>query len=118
MAYHYQGTNFIVSTTNYLEGYSVRNYLGVVAGEAIIGANIFRDLFAGIRDIIGGRSHSYEQALNEARVIAMDEIKSKAQKIGGNALIGVTIDYETIGGMLMVCVSGTAVTLTPASTKK
>jgi uncharacterized protein YbjQ (UPF0145 family) len=86
--------------------------LGVVTGEAIIGANIFRDLFASVRDIVGGRSATYERALGEAREVAMGEMKARAEQLGANAVIGVDVDYEVLGannGMLMVAVSGTAV---------
>ena len=102
----------IMSTTNNLEGRKVNKYLGVVTGEAILGANIFKDFFAGIRDIVGGRSASYERELQEARRIAFSEMEEKAQRVGANAIIGIDIDYETIGAngsMLMVSVSGTAV---------
>jgi uncharacterized protein YbjQ (UPF0145 family) len=104
----------IISTTTVIEGQPVRQYLGLVTGEAILGANIFRDLFAGIRDIVGGRSAAYERELSNAREIAVQEMTAKAQDMGASAVIGVDIDYETIqlgqgGGMLMVTVSGTAV---------
>jgi uncharacterized protein YbjQ (UPF0145 family) len=102
----------IVTTTTSVEGHPVQQYLGVVAGEAILGANVFRDLFAGIRDIVGGRSGSYEEVLRHGRETAMAELKEEAQRLGANAVIGVDIDYETVGAnasMLMVSVSGTAV---------
>jgi uncharacterized protein YbjQ (UPF0145 family) len=102
----------IMSTTNSLEGRQITKYLGVVTGEAILGANIFKDIFAGIRDIVGGRSASYERELQEARRIAFTELEEKARRVGANAIIGIDIDYETIGAngsMLMVSVSGTAV---------
>ncbi len=102
----------IMSTTNTLEGKKINTYLGVVTGEAILGANIFKDIFAGIRDIVGGRSTAYERALQDARRLAFTEMEEKAQRVGANAIIGVDIDYETIGAsgsMLMVSVSGTAV---------
>lgn len=102
----------IMTTTNTLEGKDVQKYLGVVTGEAILGANIFKDIFAGIRDIVGGRSASYERELQEARRIAFTELEEKATRVGANAIIGIDIDYETIGAngsMLMVSVSGTAV---------
>lgn len=102
----------IVTTTTSVEGHPVQQYLGVVAGEAILGANVFRDLFAGIRDIVGGRSGSYEEVLRHGRETAMAELKDEAAKLGANAVIGVDIDYETVGSsgsMLMVSVSGTAV---------
>ncbi len=104
----------LVTTTSTLEGHRIGRYLGVVTGEAILGANIFRDLFAGIRDIVGGRSGSYEKVLREAKETAMREMVEEAQRLGGNAVIGIDLDYETVqvgngGGMLMVSASGTAV---------
>ncbi|ALS23627.1 MULTISPECIES: YbjQ family protein [Paenibacillus] len=100
----------IVTTTNTLEGQTIIRYLGLVNGEAIMGANIVRDLFASITDIVGGRSGAYESKLKEARDIAIEEMKSQAVRIGANAVVGVDIDYEVIReGMLMVAVSGTAV---------
>ena len=102
----------IFSTTNSLEGKTINQYLGIVSGEVILGANIFKDLFAGIRDIVGGRSGAYEKSLQDARSAAFTEIKEKAEKLGGNAVIGIDIDYETIGtnsSMLMVSVTGTAI---------
>ena len=104
----------IVSTTNTLEGRTILDYKGIVTGEAILGTNIFRDLFAGIRDLVGGRSGSYESVLREARETALRELEQQAQSLGANAVIGVDIDYETIstgssGSMLMVSASGTAV---------
>ncbi len=104
----------IVSTTPSIEGREIREYKGVVAGEAILGSHVFRDLFAGIRDIVGGRSGSYEKSLREARAIALREVMEEAEKLGGNAVVGIDIDYEVIGekgSMMMVSVSGTAVTL-------
>ncbi len=104
------------STTPSVEGHRVTKYLGVVAGEAILGANLFKDLFAGIRDIVGGRSAAYEQELRRARNIALEEASAEAGKRGANAVIGIDIDYETIGergSMLMVSVSGTAVAVEP-----
>lgn len=102
----------ILSTTTTLEGKPVRQYLGIVTGEAILGANIFRDLFAGIRDIVGGRSAAYEAELGRARSIAMAELTERATALGANAVIGIDLDYEVLGansGMLMVNASGTAV---------
>ena len=104
----------IVSTTSVIEGRPVTQYLGVVTGEVIVGANIFKDLFAGIRDIVGGRSGAYETTLRSARDTAFEELEAEATKLGANAVIGVDIDYEVIGkegSMLMVTVSGTAVRL-------
>lgn len=100
------------STTPTLEGHSIRAYRGVVVGEAILGANIFRDLFASIRDIVGGRSGAYEAELAKAREIAFEELEEQARELGGNAVVGIDLDYEVVGkdgGMLMVSVSGTAV---------
>ena len=104
----------IVTTTPNIEGKKITAYRGIVTGEAIMGANIFKDLFAGIRDIVGGRSASYERELRRAREIAMEEIKTAAAEMGANAVVGIDIDYETVGAngsMLMVTVSGTAVVL-------
>jgi uncharacterized protein YbjQ (UPF0145 family) len=101
-----------VTTTPTVEGRRIKQYLGVVTGEAILGANVFKDFFAGIRDIIGGRSASYERELRKARDIALAEIEQAAKDRGANALVGVDLDYETVGGqgsMLMVSASGTAV---------
>lgn len=102
----------IISTTASLDGRPVQQYLGVVTGEVIVGANIFKDLFAGIRDIVGGRSGAYESTLRSARDTAFEELEAEAVRLGANAVIGVDIDYEVIGkegSMLMVTVSGTAV---------
>jgi uncharacterized protein YbjQ (UPF0145 family) len=102
----------LMSTTSVVDGRPVSRYIGVVTGEAIIGANIFRDLFAAVRDVVGGRSATYERALGEARQVAMSEMERKAQELGANAIIGIDVDYEVLGqnnGMLMVAVSGTAV---------
>jgi uncharacterized protein YbjQ (UPF0145 family) len=104
----------IHTTTPGIEGKSISQYHGVVTGEAILGANIFKDFFAGIRDIVGGRSAAYEQELQKARQIAFAEMGDKARDLGANAIVGIDIDYETVGsqgGMLMVSVSGTAVTV-------
>ncbi|MBK9139284.1 MAG: heavy metal-binding domain-containing protein [Verrucomicrobia bacterium] len=103
-----------VTTTPSIEGRKIQQYHGVVTGEAILGANIFRDFFAGIRDIVGGRSAAYEKELRRAREIALSELQHAATALGANAVVGVDIDYETVGGqnsMLMVSVSGTAVTV-------
>ena len=100
----------ILTTTPTIEGQPIREYLGLVAGEAIMGANIVRDIFASITDIVGGRSGAYETKLNEARRIAVDEMSEKARRLGANAVVGIDIDYEVIrDGMLMVAASGTAV---------
>jgi len=104
----------LVVTTPGLDGRRVTRYLGLVSGDAILGANIFRDLFAGIRDIVGGRSAAYERELREAKRIALEEMQQEAAELGANAVVGVDLDYETIsmgsgGGMLMVSASGTAV---------
>jgi uncharacterized protein YbjQ (UPF0145 family) len=104
----------LMTTTTQLEGRPVRRYLGVVTGEAILGANLFRDFFAGIRDIVGGRSGSYEKVLRDAKETAMREMADEARRLGANAVIGIDLDYETVqvgngGGMLMVSASGTAV---------
>ncbi|MEW9855097.1 heavy metal-binding domain-containing protein [Novosphingobium sp. M1R2S20] len=102
----------IVTTTPTIEGRPAREYLGIVTGEVIVGANVFRDLFASITDIVGGRSGKYEQVLQRARKEALAEMESEAERLGGNAVIGVDIDYEVIGqsgSMLMVSCSGTAV---------
>ncbi|MBP8819185.1 MAG: YbjQ family protein [Syntrophomonadaceae bacterium] len=100
----------ILTTTPNIEGQPIREYLGLVAGEAIMGANVVRDIFASITDIVGGRSGAYEAKLNEARRIAVDEMTEKARRLGANAVVGIDIDYEVIrDGMLMVAASGTAV---------
>lgn len=104
----------ILTTTNSVEGKTISEYKGVIAGETIIGANFFKDIFAGIRDIVGGRSGSYEQVLMEARTTAMRELEERAHQMGANAVVGIDIDYEVIGAkgsMLMVSASGTAVVL-------
>ena len=102
----------IVTTTPTVEGHQITAYHGVVVGEAILGANVFRDLFAGITDIIGGRSSAYEASLQEARETALGELEARAEGLGGNAVVGVDLDYEVINNMLMVSASGTAVTIT------
>ena len=102
----------IITTTPTIEGKRIREYRGIVTGEAIMGANVFRDLFAGIRDIVGGRSAAYEKELRTARETAMAELAADAQQVGANAVVGVDLDYEVLGqnnGMLMVSISGTAV---------
>ncbi len=102
----------LMSTTPTLEGQTIQRYLGVVNGEAIIGANIFKDMFAAVRNVVGGRAGAYERTLADARQIAFDEAAAAASKLGANAVVGIDVDYEVLGadnGMLMVCVSGTAV---------
>lgn len=106
----------IVTTTNTIEGHNITAYKGIVTGEAILGTNIFRDIFAGITDIVGGRSGAYEKSLREAREIAFSELEDAAYAMGANAIVGVDIDYENIsaGGkssLLMVSATGTAVIL-------
>jgi uncharacterized protein YbjQ (UPF0145 family) len=102
----------ILSTTNTIEGRKAVKYLGLVSGDAIRGANIFRDFFASVRDIVGGRSAAYEKELRKAKNIALDEMQEQARNLGANAIVGIDIDYETIGtnsSMLMVSANGTAV---------
>ena len=106
----------LITTTPTLEGKRIREYRGIVTGEAILGANIFKDLFAGIRDIVGGRSAAYEEELRRARQLALEQMLQEAQSLGADAIVGVDLDYETIqiqdgGSMLMVSASGTAVVL-------
>jgi uncharacterized protein YbjQ (UPF0145 family) len=104
--------NLILTTTPNLEGKKITRYYGIVSGEAIIGANLFRDLFAGIRDIVGGRSGSYEEVLREAKQNALSELEENARRMGANAVVGIDLDYETVGSngsMLMVTAAGTAV---------
>jgi len=104
----------ILTTTSTVDGHAVTRYHGIVTAEVIIGANIFRDIFAGIRDIVGGRSGSYERPLKEARKTALEELKDEALALGANGVIGIDFDYEVIGkggSMLMVSASGTAVTI-------
>ena len=105
----------IVTTTNSIEGHRIATYHDIVVGEAIMGANVVRDIFAGITDIIGGRSGAYESKLQDARDVALRELEEKAARMGANAVVGVDLDYEIVGqSMLMVSASGTAVTVTPA----
>ena len=106
----------LVVTTSTLQGRNISQYLGIVSGEAILGANIFQDFFAGIRDIVGGRSAAYEGELRKAKTIAVEEMCNQAQQLGANTVVGADLDYETItagGSMLMVSASGTAVLLEP-----
>ena len=102
----------ITTTTNTIEGRQIREYIGLVTGEAIMGANVFRDFMAGITDLIGGRSGTYESKLADARETALQELQDIAQQKGANAVVGIDIDYEVLGannGMLMVTATGTAV---------
>ena len=104
----------IVTTTESIEGRRITDYKGIVSCEAIIGANIFRDMFAGIRDIVGGRSGSYEKILQDAKEAAIEDMTEQAKGLGAHAIVGVDLDYEVLGkenGMLMVVANGTAVTL-------
>jgi uncharacterized protein YbjQ (UPF0145 family) len=104
--------NMQVTTTPGIDGKRITKYCGVVAGEAILGANVFKDLFAGLRDLVGGRSSTYERELQRARDIALEEMQQRASELGANAVVGVDLDYEVLGqgnGMLMVSASGTAV---------
>ena len=104
----------LVTTTPTIEGKRITKYVGIVTGEAILGANVFKDVFAGIRDIVGGRSATYEKELQRARDIALGELQERAQQLGANAIVGVDLYYEVLGqnnGMLMVSASGTAVVL-------
>lgn len=104
----------LVTTTPTIEGRQISQYLGVVSGDAVMGANLFKDVFAGIRDLVGGRSAVYEQELERAKQIALTEMQEKATELGANAVVGVDLDYETVGAngsMLMVSASGTAVVI-------
>jgi uncharacterized protein YbjQ (UPF0145 family) len=104
----------LMTTTPSVDGQSITRYCGIVNGETILGANMFKDLFAGIRDMVGGRSGTYEKELQRAREMAMEEMQQRAAALGANAIVGVDIDYEVLGetnGMLMVAASGTAVVL-------
>ncbi|WP_276357964.1 YbjQ family protein [Cohnella caldifontis] len=104
----------LVTTTPNVEGYRITQYMGIVNGETIMGANIFRDFLASITDVVGGRSGTYESKLKEARDIAISEMTAQAQRMGANAIVGVDVDYEVVReGMLMVAVSGTAVRVDP-----
>lgn len=104
----------LVTTTPNVEGKRISRYCGIVCGEAILGANLFKDLFAGIRDLVGGRSGTYERELQRARDIALKEMEEQALRMGANAIVGIDLDYEVLGqanGMLMVSASGTAVVI-------
>jgi len=103
-----------LTTTPSMEGKKITRYCGVVAGEAVLGANILKDMFASVRDIVGGRSGTYEKELRKARKIALDELSEQARELGANAIVGIDLDYEVLGeknGMLMVSASGTAVVI-------
>jgi uncharacterized protein YbjQ (UPF0145 family) len=105
-------TSMIVTTTNSVEGYQISEYKGIVVGEAIMGANVVRDVFAQITDIVGGRSGAYESKLQDARETALSELEDRARALGANAVVGVDLDYEVVGqSMLMVSASGTAVVI-------
>lgn len=104
----------LVTTTPTIEGHPIRNYMGLVTGETIIGANFIKDIFASVRDFVGGRSNSYEQVLREAKDSAIQEMVQRAGELGANAIVGVDLDYETVGAsgsMLMVTACGTAVVI-------
>jgi uncharacterized protein YbjQ (UPF0145 family) len=105
----------LVSTTDSIEGRKIAQYLGLVSGDAVMGTNMFRDMFAGLRDIVGGRSGGYEKALKEAKALAVEEMVEEAKELGADAIVGVDLDYEHLGGenrsMLMVSANGTAVKL-------
>jgi uncharacterized protein YbjQ (UPF0145 family) len=104
--------SMILTTTPSIEGKAIREYKGIVSGEAILGANLFRDIMASVRDIVGGRSAAYEKELGEARRVALEELQAEALRVGGNAVVGIDLDYEVVGqngSMLMVSASGTAV---------
>ena len=106
----------IISTTPTLEGHKIETYYGIVVGEAVMGANVFKDLFASIRDIVGGRAGAYEEELTRARKLAFTELEHEARNMGANAVVGIDLDYQVIGdkgSMLMVSISGTAVKTTP-----
>ena len=101
--------DMLLTTTPNIEGHTVTHYFGIVSGETIIGANIFKDLFAAVRDVVGGRSASYEQVLREAKDMALKEMEMQASQLGANAIIAIDLDYENMNNMLMVTASGTAV---------
>lgn len=104
----------LTTSTSTIEGRPVRQYCGLVSGEAIVGTNIFKDMFAGIRDVVGGRAGAYENTLRKARQIALDDLTSAAKELGANAVVGIQVDYEVLGeknGILMVAINGTAVVI-------
>ena len=109
----------ILTTTSSLQNHEIETYLGLVTGETIIGANLFKDLFASIRDVVGGRSSSYESVLREAKETTLSEMQERAERLGANAIIGIDLDYENLGAngsMLMVVAPGTAVRIKNAPT--
>ncbi len=101
----------ITTTTHNIAGLEVRSYLGVVAGEAVMGINVFRDMFASVRNIVGGRAAGYEKAVAQGRQTALDEMAARAEQLGADGVIGVSLDYEDVGGMVLICATGTAVQL-------
>ncbi|MBS4020096.1 MAG: heavy metal-binding domain-containing protein [Dechloromonas sp.] len=104
----------LITSTSTIEGRPIRQYCGLVSGEAIVGTNIFKDMFAGIRDVVGGRAGAYENTLRKARQIALDDLTSAAKELGANAVVGIQVDYEVLGeknGILMVAINGTAVVI-------
>lgn len=104
----------LITSTSTIEGRPIRQYCGLVSGEAIVGTNIFKDMFAGIRDVVGGRAGAYESTLRKARQIALDDLTAAARELGANAVVGIQVDYEVLGeknGILMVAINGTAVVI-------
>jgi uncharacterized protein YbjQ (UPF0145 family) len=104
----------LITSTSTIEGRTIRQYCGLVSGEAIVGTNIFKDMFAGIRDVVGGRAGAYENTLRKARQIALDDLTEAARELGANAVVGIQVDYEVLGeknGILMVAINGTAVVI-------
>lgn len=104
----------LITSTSTIEGRPIRQYCGLVSGEAIVGTNIFKDMFAGIRDVVGGRAGAYENTLRKARQIALDDLTAAARELGANAVVGIQVDYEVLGeknGILMVAINGTAVVI-------
>lgn len=102
----------LITSTSTIEGHPIRQYCGLVSGEAIVGTNVFKDMFAGIRDLVGGRAGAYENTLRKARQIALDDLTEAAKELGANAVVGIQVDYEVLGeknGILMVAINGTAV---------
>lgn len=99
----------IITTTTNIEGITISSYLGIVAGETVMGINMFRDMFASVRNIVGGRAGGYEKSLAQGRLAALAEMEQSASEIGADAVIGVSMDYEDVGGMMLICATGTAV---------